>query len=158
MRPSGLAGSLLDFPLTPGIHTAPMPATPDVKTEQGLVRGLRRLDLVALVLNVIIGAGIFGLSSQAFALAGAYSVLAYLVCAVPVLLIVLCFAEVGSRFSATGGVYLYAREAFGPVVGFEMGWLAWLTRLTGFAALCNLFADYTGYFFPGLVSGFSRLA
>ena len=135
-----------------------MPATPDVKTEQGLVRGLRRLDLVALVLNVIIGAGIFGLSSQAFALAGAYSVLAYLVCAVPVLLIVLCFAEVGSRFSATGGVYLYAREAFGPVVGFEMGWLAWLTRLTGFAALCNLFADYTGYFFPGLVSGFSRLA
>ena len=157
MRPSGLAGSLLDFPLTPGIHTALMPAIPEVKIEHGLVRGLRRLDLVALVLNVIIGAGIFGLSSQAFALAGAYSVLAYLVCAVPILLIVLCFAEVSSRFSATGGLYLYAREAFGPVVGFEIGWLAWLTRLTGFAALCNLFADYMGYFFSDLGSGMGRL-
>jgi amino acid transporter len=135
-----------------------MSSTIETKPKQGLVRGLRKLDLVALVLNVIIGAGIFGLSSQAFALAGPYSVFAYLVCAVPVLLIVLCFAEVGSRFSATGGVYLYSLEAFGPVVGFEIGLLGWLTRLTGFAALCNLFADYTGYFLPEIASGFGRLA
>jgi APA family basic amino acid/polyamine antiporter len=154
-----IATAIWNFPPVAGIpYTRLMSSTTEVKTKQGLVRGLRKMDLVALVLNSIVGAGIFGLPSQAFALAGAYSVLAYLVCAVPVLLIVSCFAEVSSRFSATGGLYIYAREAFGPVVGFEIGWLAWLTRLTGFAALCNLFADYTAYFFPALGSGFGRVA
>ena len=138
-------------------YTHAMSSISEAKTKWELVRGLRSFDLVALVLNVIIGAGIFGLSSQAFALAGAYSLAAYFVCAVPVLLVVSCFAEVSSRFSATGGLYLYAREAFGPLVGFEIGWLAWLTRLTGFAALCNLFADYTAFFFPDLGSGFGRV-
>ena len=66
------------------------------------------------MLNSVIGAGIFGLPSRAFALAGSYSLLAYVVCAVPVVLIILCFAEVASRFKDTGGPYLYARTAFGP--------------------------------------------
>jgi amino acid transporter len=78
------------------------------------------------------------------------------VCAVPVFLIVLCFAEVSSRFKNTGGPYLYARATFGPLVGFEIGWLTWIARLTGFAALCNLFADYLGYFLPAFGSGLAR--
>jgi amino acid transporter len=114
----------------------------------GLVRGIRKWDLVALVLNTIIGAGIFGLPSKVFGLAGTYSLVAYLVCAVPIVLIVLCFAELGSRFEGTGGPYLYAREAFGAVVGFEVGWLMWLARLTAFASLCNLFIGYLCYFWP----------
>src|SRR5437868_14799902 len=95
-----------------------------------LRRDIRKWDLVALVLNTIIGAGIFGLPSVAYALAGSYSLLAYLVCAVPVILIILCFAEDASRFRETGGPYLYARVAFGPVIGFEVGWLIWLGRVT----------------------------
>ena len=83
-----------------------------------LVRAVRRWDLLALVLNSIVGAGIFGLPSRVYALAGTYSLLAYLVCSIPVILIILCFAEVGSRFKATGGPYLYARTAFGPLIGF----------------------------------------
>jgi basic amino acid/polyamine antiporter, APA family len=122
-----------------------------------LRREIRKWDLVALVLNCIIGAGIFGLPSRAFALAGTWSLLAYVVCAVPILLIVLCFAEVGSRFKETGGLYLYAREAFGSLIGFEMGWLAWLTRITAFAALCNLFVDYTAYFIPAAGAGLGRV-
>jgi amino acid transporter len=78
------------------------------------------------------------------------------VCAVPVFLIILCFAEVSSRFKNTGGPYLYARVTFGPLVGFEIGWLTWIARLTGFAALCNLFADYLGYFLPAFGSGLAR--
>ena len=113
-----------------------------------LVRGLRRWDLVALVINSIIGAGIFGLPSRAFALAGTYSILAYLVSALAIVLIILCFAEVGSRFKATGGPYLYARAAFGPVIGFQVGWLMWLGRIASFAALCNLLVGYLGYFMP----------
>lgn len=118
------------------------------QTDTGLIRGIRRWDLVAVAINGIIGAGIFGLPSKVFALIGTYSITAFVACAIVVALIVLCFAEVGSRFTATGGPYLYAREAFGPVVGFQVGWLIWLARLTAFAANCNLLIDYLSYFFP----------
>ena len=117
-------------------------------THEGLVRGISRWSLVAVAINGIIGAGIFGLPSRVFAMTGAYSLLAFLACALVVVFIILCFAEVGSRFSATGGPYLYAREAFGSAVGFEVGWLLWLARLTAFAANCNLLVDYLGYFWP----------
>jgi amino acid transporter len=103
--------------------------------EARLVRGLRKWDLVSLVINSVIGAGIFGLPSQVYALVGTYSLAAYVVAAVAIGLIVLCFAEVGSRFGATGGPYLYARVAFGPLVGFQVGWLMWVARVTGFASL-----------------------
>ena len=101
------------------------------QTHTGLIRGIRRWDLVAVAINGIIGAGIFGLPSKVYALIGPYSLIAFTACALVVGLIVLCFAEVGSRFSETGGPYLYAREAFGPVVGFEVGWFIWLARFDG---------------------------
>ena len=90
------------------------------------MRAIRRWDLVALGINFVVGAGIFGLPSKVYSLSGPASLVAYAVCAIAVTLIVLCFAEVGSRFTQTGGPYLYAREAFGPFVGFEVGWLRWL--------------------------------
>jgi basic amino acid/polyamine antiporter, APA family len=117
-------------------------------THEGLVRGISRWSLIAVAINGTIGAGIFGLPSKVFAQTGAYSLLAFIVCALVVVCIILCFAEVGSRFSATGGPYLYAREAFGAAVGFEVGWLLWLARLTAFAANCNLLVDYLGFFWP----------
>jgi APA family basic amino acid/polyamine antiporter len=117
-------------------------------TDAGLLRGLRKWDLVALVINSVIGAGIFGLPSRAYALAGTYSLLAYVVSAGAIVLIIMCFAEVGSRFKATGGPYLYARMAFGPVMAFQVGWLMWLARIAGFAAVCNLGIGYLGYFVP----------
>lgn len=114
----------------------------------GLVRGIHRWDLVAITINGIIGAGIFGLPAKVFALIGAYSLFAFVACALVVTLIILCFAEVSSRFDQTGGPYLYAREAFGSTVAFEVGWLIWLARLTAFAANCNLLVNYLGYFWP----------
>lgn len=125
-------------------------------SEAGLIRGIRRWDLVAIAINGIIGAGIFGLPSKVFTLIGSYSLIAFVVCAVVVTLIVLCFAEVGSRFDETGGPYLYAREAFGPAVGFEIGWLIWLARLTAFAANVNLLVAYLGYFLPAATDPFWR--
>ena len=123
-----------------------------------LRRTIGKWDLVALVLNLFVGAGIFGLPSRVYSLAGVYSLLAYVACAVSIFVIILCFAEVSSRFTETGGPYLYARTTFGPLVGFEIGWLAWLVRLTAFAALCNLFADYLAYFLPATASGSARVA
>lgn len=127
-------------------------------TPQTLVRGIGRWDLVALTINIIIGAGIFGLPSRIYGLTGAWSILAYVVCALLTVLIILCFAEVGSRFDATGGPYLYTRTAFGSVVGFEVGWLVWLARVTAFAALCNLFLGYLSFFWPAASVGWTRAA
>jgi amino acid transporter len=92
-------------------------------TDEKLVRGLGRWDLIALVINAIIGAGIFGLPSKVQALIGSYSLYAFVACAVIIAFIVLCHAEVASRFRSTGGAYLYAKVAFGSVVAFEVGWL-----------------------------------
>jgi len=127
-------------------------------THEGLIRGIRRWDLVAVAINAIIGAGIFGLPSRVFALVGTYSLIAFVVCAIVVALIILCYAEVGSRFNETGGPYLYAREAFGSTVGFEVGWLMWLARLTAFAANCNLLVDYLSFFWAPATTHYWREA
>ena len=123
-----------------------------------LIRGIGRWDFTALVINGIIGAGIFGLPSKVFAQIGSYSLLAFVACAVIIGLVVLCYAEVASRFSATGGSYLYAREAFGPAVGFEVGWLFWIVRVATFAANANLLVTYLGFFIPGANEGAMRIA
>ena len=119
------------------------------KPDEGLVRGIRRWDLVAIAINGIIGAGIFGLPSRVYSLIGTYSLIAFVACALVVTLIILCFAEVGSRFEETGGPYLYAREAYQPAVAFEIGWLIWLARITAFAANCNLLISYLSFFWTG---------
>ena len=119
------------------------------KPDEGLVRGIRRWDLVAIAINGIIGAGIFGLPSRVYSLIGTYSLIAFVACALVVTLIILCFAEVGSRFEETGGPYLYAREAYQPAVAFEIGWLIWLARVTAFAANCNLLISYLSFFWTG---------
>src|SRR5439155_17900338 len=95
--------------------------SPASKSDPGLARSLRRWDVVGVVLNGVIGAGIFGLPSRVFARAGNYSLLAFGACAVCVSVIVLCFAEVASQFSGTGGPYLFARKTYGPAIGFGVG-------------------------------------
>ena len=116
--------------------------------EENLIRGIDRWSLVAIVINSIIGAGIFRLPSDVTALVGSYSLAAFLVCTLMIGLIMLCHAEVSSRFSSTGGPYLYAREAFGPVIAFEIGWLSVLVRTTSYAAILNIFVTYCGFFLP----------
>lgn len=76
---------------------------PDSLTDEKLIRGIGRFDLTAIVINTIIGAGIFGLPSKAYALIGTYSLWAFVACALIISLIVLCYAEVATRFSSTGG-------------------------------------------------------
>jgi basic amino acid/polyamine antiporter, APA family len=125
-------------------------------SDEKLVRGISRWDLTAIAINTVIGTGIFLLPAKIFGLIGSFSLLAFVVCAVIVGLIVVCFAEVSSRFEATGGMYLYAKEAFGSAVGFEVGWLYWLVRITTFATNCNALLIYLGFFFPSANSGFWR--
>jgi len=126
--------------------------------EEKLVRSLGRWDLTAIAINTIIGTGIFILPARVTGLIGTYSLFAFVTCALIVGLIVLCFAEVSSRFESTGGMYIYAREAFGPVVGFEVGWLYWIVRVATFAANCNAFLIYLSFFFPEANAGVARVA
>jgi len=126
-------------------------------TEEKLVRGLGRWDLTAVAINTIIGTGIFILPAGVFGLIGSFSLYAFVACAVIVGLIVLCFSEVSSRFQSTGGMYLYAREAFGPEIGFEVGWLYWVVRVATFAANCNAMLIYLGYFVGGANEGAMRI-
>jgi amino acid transporter len=103
---------------------------------------ISRFDLTAGVVNAVIGAGIFGAPAAAAALAGVWSPLAAVFAALGILTVVLCFAEVGSRFDESGGPYLYTREAFGRHVGFAVGWLHVWTRLLSAAAILNVFVHY----------------
>jgi len=127
-------------------------------SDEGLSREIRKWDLVALLVNVTVGAGIFRLPSDVQKIVGNYSLAAFVVCALIVGLIALCFAEVGSRFSTTGGPYLYAKETFGAPLAFMVGWLMWLTRVAGFATLAQVFVAYLGYFWPPAGSGLPRAA
>lgn len=122
-----------------------------------LDRALGRRDLTAFAINRVIGAGIFGIPAVLYAGVGPLSVVAFLLAALVVSLITLCFAEVGSAFRDTGGPYLYAYSTFGPLVGFEVGWLMWVTQLGGFAAVTNLFVNYLGWFAPSATGGLPRI-
>lgn len=107
-----------------------------------LIRVIGRWSLTAAIVNGVIGSGIFGLPSAVAALTGEWSPLAVLIAGACVFVVLLCFAEVGSRFDQAGGPYLYAREAFGPIVGFQVGWLLVATRLLGCAAALNILIAY----------------
>jgi amino acid transporter len=102
--------------------------------------------MVLLVINGVIGSGIFGLPSKIFKETGVFSIAAFGVCAIAVFIIILCFSEVSSRFTKTGGPYLYALSAFGPLPAFLTGWLLFVTRLITFAALINLLVTYLSVF------------
>lgn len=114
------------------------------------IRAIRKWDLVLLMINTIIGAGIFGLPSKVFQLSGTYSILAFVVCALVIFNIIICFAEVGSRFDKTGGPYIYILEAFGNFPAFIMGWLLLWSRIISYAALINLLVTYSSYYHPAL--------
>ncbi len=114
----------------------------------GLVRAIGRWSLAALVVNSIIGSGIFALPADVARLIGAASPWAVLFAGAAAGVIMACFAEVASQFSAAGGPYLYTRAAFGRLVGIEMGWMLWLVRVAAPAATANLFVIYLGEFWP----------
>lgn len=115
-----------------------------------LNRGIQKWDLVLMIINSIIGAGIFGLPSKVFRLTGVYSIAAFVICAAVVLVFILCFAEVSSRFDKTGGPYIYTLSAFGKFPAFLIGWLLLLSRIFNYATLINLLVTYLSFFAASL--------
>jgi amino acid transporter len=109
--------------------------------------GLRGFTLA--IINNTVGSGIFALPAIIAANLGSAAILAYLVCGVIIFLIALCFAEVGSKVTKSGGTYTYIETAFGPFAGFIANNLFWLgSCVTSDAAIANAIADTLKYFFP----------
>jgi len=124
-------------------HTLPIPTAPEPLRRQLTLTGLW-----LLVINGMIGAGIFGVPAEAERLAGAFSPWVFVLCGVLIAPIMLCFAQLSSAFSGTGGPVLYTQTAFGPFAGFQIGWAFYIARLTAFAANLNLLVASIGYFSP----------
>jgi amino acid transporter len=115
-----------------------------------------RWEIVAFALNDVIGSGVYLLPAAAAALLGPLSLWAVLVAGLAVALLVLCFAEASSHFDEAGSAYLYARTAFGDLVGCEVGWMTWLARVASVASLSVGFAQALGYLWPGAQVGWGR--
>jgi amino acid transporter len=118
--------------------------------EGGLVRAIGTFGLAAGILNITIGGGIFRLPADVASSLGAAAPLAYLTCAVAMGLIVLAFAEAGSRVSMTGGPYAYVETAFGPFVGFICGVLLWMLGTFALAAVSTIFVANVGQLIPAV--------
>jgi amino acid transporter len=111
------------------------------------------------MVNLAVGAGIFGLPALAARELGVGAVFAYLVCIVLVGLVGLCLAEVGSRVSDAGGVYGYATASFGPLAGTVTGHLLWFANgAVGNAAVAALLADSLGMLVPWFAAPLPRAA
>lgn len=121
-------------------------------------RSLTLLDVTCIGINAIVGSSVFLFPGRLAALLGPASVLSFGLTGLLLVSVGLCFAEAATRFDRPGGPYLYAREAFGPQVGFAIGWMCWVTNAISWAAVANGIAVYLGYFGPswtgiGLVKG-----
>jgi amino acid transporter len=125
--------------------------------ESSLVRAIGVVGLAAGILNIIIGGGIFRLPADVARALGAAAPLAYVACAIAMGLIVLCFAEAGSRVDLTGGPYAYVEVAFGPFAGFLAGVLLWITGSLAASAVAVVFTANVAQLVPVVGGGPGRL-
>lgn len=126
------------------------------REDVGLERALDVRALAATAFNVTIGGGIFVLPAVVAASIGPSAPLAYVVCALAMGLIVLCFAQAGSRVSLTGGPYAYVEIALGPMVGFLAGTLLWLVGSLATAAVASALAGSVAVFWAPLGTPLAR--
>jgi len=101
------------------------------------------------IINITVGAGIFALPAIVGVELGAFSIFAYVFCGIMMASIMLCYAEIGTRITKTGGSYAYVVAAFGDFFGFIVNWLAVFGgSILGSAALMNIIADSLAVIFP----------
>ena len=120
-------------------------------------RSIGRWAMTGLVINSIIGSGIFGVPSELIRLLGRASPLAMIVAAFAMAVIMAAVTEVASQFSEPGGPYLYVRTAFGRYAGLMVGWFWMLAVVGGGAASANLFVNYLAGILPAVGNGMWRL-
>jgi basic amino acid/polyamine antiporter, APA family len=123
-----------------------------------LRRELGRWDLTAIGVNQVVGGAIFATPAAVAALVGGWSPLLIVAGGIASLMIAATFAEVSSRFDATGGPYLYTRAAFGRFAAFEVGWMQWFTRVASWASISHVLVAALGFYWPTVTMGPTRTA
>jgi APA family basic amino acid/polyamine antiporter len=126
--------------------------------DEGLVRAIGVRALTASTLNCIIGAGIFVLPAVAAQGLGPAAVVSYVVCAMAMGLVVLCFAAAGSRVGSSGGMYAYTEAAFGPFPGFVIGAVHWFAGgVVASASVANALVDTLAEIVPFIATPAGRV-
>ena len=120
------------------------------RVDHQLVRGIGIPALTANIVSSTIGAGIFVIPATVAKGLGSAAPLAFVCCAIAMVLFVTCFAIAGSRVSLTGGLYAYVEVAFGRYVGFLAGMLYFLTALGAVAGVVNVLANSVALVVPFL--------
>src|SRR5437660_190089 len=127
------------------------------RVDHQLVRGIGIPALTANIISSTIGAGIFVLPAAMSRGLGPAAPVAFICCAIAMVLFVTCFAIAGSRVSLTGGLYAYVEVAFGRYVGFLAGILYFLTALGAVAGVVNVLASSIALVIPFLGTAVMRI-
>lgn len=128
-----------------------------LQTGPDLKRTIGVFGLACAVVNITIGTGIFTLPALIAENLGAVAIICFLVCGLLIFLIALCFAEVGSKVTGSGGTYTYIETAFGPFAGFLANNIFWFgSCVLSDAAVANGLSKTLGYFFPAIDSATYR--
>jgi basic amino acid/polyamine antiporter, APA family len=121
-------------------------------TTSSLSRSLGQRDLILIVIGTVIGSGIFLVPSTVLRQTGGSVPIAlavWVVAGVLSLLGALTYAEMGAAKPEAGGLYVYIRDAFGPLPGFLYGWTAFFVLGSGsVATLAVAFTSYLREFMP----------
>jgi basic amino acid/polyamine antiporter, APA family len=126
-------------------------------SSDGLKRTIGAWGLSANIVNTTVGAGIFVLPAIVAAGLGSASIAAYLFCGFLIALVMLCFAEAGSKVTDSGSAYTYIESAFGKYAGFLTANLFFVSALTADAAIANAVAEILATFIPVMGSGWARI-
>jgi amino acid transporter len=127
---------------------APSRPSPAEPSSAG-ARPLTLLDCFGLGVNGILGSGIFLLPAALYRRAGGASPAAWLIVGGVCSLVALCFAEAAGRTDRSGGPYRYVCDAFGPRIGFAVGWITLISSLLGYAAVARGFAEHAAWLLGG---------
>jgi len=125
-------------------------ATPHAASEGRLPRRLGTWSTAAVTVGIMIGSGIFRVPAEAAAQTGSAEamLLVWVVGGIVAMCGALALAEVAALFPNAGGMYVYLREAYGPLTAFLFGWLYLVIIPTGAGAIALVFAEYLGRLVP----------
>ena len=121
-----------------------------------LSKGIGGVGAALLVLNGLIGAGIFALPAKMAAELGAFSPYIFLIFGALMLAVVWCFGQLAVLYQETGGPVIYARKGFGDAAAFQTGFIYYLARATAIAANMHVLLLYAGYVWPELNAGIGK--
>jgi APA family basic amino acid/polyamine antiporter len=132
-------------------HPAPSSPAPDASEAHEFKREMSLFDAMMIVMGAMIGSGIFIVSADIARTVGSPGLLllVWLVTGILTVIGALSYGELAGMMPHAGGLYVYLREAYNPLIGFLYGWTTFLVIQTGtIAAVAVAFAKFTGLIIP----------